>query len=76
MGGKGIVIQRFKGLGEMTAEQLSQTTMSTLSRTLLKVTIEDAAKANDLLSILMGEEVEPRRQYIQDHAIEVTNLDI
>jgi DNA gyrase subunit B len=76
MGGKGVGIQRFKGLGEMTAEQLADTTMSPASRTLLKVTIEDAAKANDLLSTLMGEEVEPRRVYIQAHAIEVTNLDI
>jgi DNA gyrase subunit B len=76
MGGKGITIQRFKGLGEMTAEQLCDTTMAPAKRTLLKVTIEDAAKANDLLQILMGEEVEPRRQYIQEHAVEVSNLDI
>ena len=76
MGGKGVTIQRFKGLGEMTAEQLSSTTMSPATRTLLRVTIEDAAKANDLLVTLMGEEVEPRRLYIQQHAIEVTNLDI
>jgi DNA gyrase subunit B len=76
MGGKGITIQRFKGLGEMTAEQLSDTTMAPAKRTLLKVTVEDAAKANDLLQVLMGEEVEPRRDYIQKHAVEVTNLDI
>jgi len=76
MGGKGVGIQRFKGLGEMTAEQLCDTTMAPSKRTLLKVTIEDAAKANDLLSILMGEEVEPRRQYIEQHAVEVSNLDI
>jgi DNA gyrase subunit B len=76
MGGKSVTIQRFKGLGEMTAEQLADTTMDPASRTLLRVTIEDAARANDLLSILMGEEVEPRRVYIQEHAIEVANLDI
>ncbi|MCI4345545.1 MAG: DNA topoisomerase (ATP-hydrolyzing) subunit B [Thermoplasmata archaeon] len=76
LGGKGVVVQRFKGLGEMTTEQLSETTMKPGKRTLLKVTVEDAAKANDLLQILMGEEVEPRRQYIQEHAVEVTNLDI
>ncbi len=76
MGGKGVTIQRFKGLGEMTAEQLADTTMDPAKRTLLRVTIEDAARANDLLQILMGEAVEPRRLYIQEHAIEVTNLDI
>ena len=76
MGGKSVTIQRFKGLGEMTAEQLATTPMSPESRTLLKVTIDDAARANDLLSVLMGEEVEPRRQYIQEHAVEVANLDI
>ncbi|MCI4342071.1 MAG: DNA topoisomerase (ATP-hydrolyzing) subunit B [Thermoplasmata archaeon] len=76
MGGKGVVIQRFKGLGEMTTEQLSETTMKPGKRTLLRVGVEDAARANDLLQILMGEEVEPRRQYIQEHAVEVGNLDI
>jgi DNA gyrase subunit B len=76
LGGKGVVVQRFKGLGEMTTEQLSETTMKPGKRTLLKVTVDDAARANDLLQILMGEEVEPRRQYIQEHAVEVTNLDI
>jgi DNA gyrase subunit B len=75
-GMKGVTIQRFKGLGEMTAEQLAMTTMHPESRNLLKVTIEDAAKADILFSILMGEEVEPRRQYIQEHAVEVSNLDI
>jgi DNA gyrase subunit B len=75
-GGRGITIQRFKGLGEMTAEQLSETTMNPMKRTLLRVTVEDAAKANDILQILMGEEVEPRRNYIHAHAVEVTNLDI
>jgi len=75
-GMKGVTMNRYKGLGEMTAEQLSDTTMRPGVRTLLKVTVEDAGRANELFQILMGEEVEPRRQYIQDHAVEVTNLDI
>ena len=73
---KGLTLSRYKGLGEMTAEQLADTTMRPGARTLLKVTVEDAGRANELFQILMGEEVEPRRQYIQDHAVEVTNLDI
>jgi len=75
-GMKGVTINRYKGLGEMTAEQLAETTMLRGARTLLKVTVEDAGRANELFQILMGEEVEPRRQYIQQHAVEVTNLDI
>ncbi|MFI5413450.1 MAG: toprim domain-containing protein, partial [Candidatus Lutacidiplasmatales archaeon] len=75
-GMKGVTMNRYKGLGEMNAEQLSETTMRPGARTLLKVTVEDAGRANELFQILMGEEVEPRRQYIQDHAVEVTNLDI
>ncbi len=75
-GMKGVTIQRYKGLGEMNAEQLAETTMRPGARTLLKVTIEDASRANELCQVLMGEEVEPRRLYIQDHAVEVANLDI
>ncbi len=75
-GMKGVTIQRYKGLGEMNAEQLAETTMRPGARTLLKVTVDDAVRANELFQILMGEEVEPRRQYIQAHAVEVTNLDI
>ncbi len=76
MGGKGITMQRYKGLGEMNAEQLSNTTMKPGHRNLLRVTVEDAQRANELFVVLMGEEVEPRRAYIQEHAVEVTNLDI
>ena len=75
-GMKGVTINRYKGLGEMTADQLADTTMRPGVRTLLKVTVDDASRANELFQILMGEEVEPRRQYIQEHAVEVTNLDI
>ena len=69
-------IQRYKGLGEMTPKQLWETTMNPKMRTLLKVKIEDAQKANQLFHILMGEEVAPRKAFIQAHAKDVRNLDI
>jgi len=76
IGGKGIEIKRFKGLGEMNSEQLWETTMNPARRTLLQVTLEDAGEADRLFSILMGDDVEKRRNFIRDHALEVQNLDI
>jgi len=76
IGGKGIDIKRFKGLGEMNAEQLWQTTMNPATRTLLSVRLDDAGEADRLFSILMGDNVEKRRAFIQQHALEVQNLDI
>ncbi len=72
----GLAVQRYKGLGEMSAEQLWATTMNPETRTLLEVTIEDAARADQLFNMLTGEEVPPRKAYIQAHAKSVKNLDI
>jgi DNA gyrase subunit B len=73
---KGPEIGRFKGLGEMDASELWETTMNPATRTLKKVTLEDALKAEKIFTILMGEEVEPRREFIEKHALEVKYLDV
>ena len=75
-GKKGLGLQRYKGLGEMNPEQLWQTTMNPETRTLLQVKLEDIAGVEDIFSTLMGDEVEPRRNFIQAHALEVRNLDV
>jgi DNA gyrase subunit B len=75
-GEKGLQITRFKGLGEMNAEELRETTLDPTNRTLLQVRMEDAGSADELFRVLMGDQVEPRREFIQKHALDVRNLDV
>ncbi len=75
-GEKGLTVTRFKGLGEMNAEELRETTLDPANRTMIKVTLADAAVADEMFRLLMGDKVEPRREFIEKHALEVRNLDV
>jgi len=76
LGRKGLSVQRYKGLGEMNPDQLWSTTVNPETRTLFKVNIDDVVEADRIFTILMGDEVEPRRKFIQGNAFNVRNLDV
>ena len=75
-GKKDCTVQRYKGLGEMNAEQLAETTMNPEKRTLLQVRLEDAVESEEIFSTLMGEDVESRRKFIEENALDVKNLNV
>ena len=76
LGEKGLDVTRFKGLGEMNSEELWDTSMDPEKRTLLQIRMEDAAAADEIFRVLMGDAVEPRREFIEKHALDVKELDI
>ena len=76
LGEKGLTLTRFKGLGEMNSEELWDTSMDPEKRTLLQIRMEDAAAADEIFRVLMGDAVEPRREFIEKHALDVKELDI
>jgi DNA gyrase subunit B len=75
LGGRNVMVQRYKGLGEMSANQLHETTLDMNARTLLQVSVEDAVEADEVFTILMGDKVEPRKEFIQKHATEARFID-
>ena len=75
-GEKGMHVTRFKGLGEMNAEELRETTLDPDNRTLIKVKMDNAAEADNMFRILMGDKVEPRRDFIEKHALDIRDLDV